>query len=101
RFEVKHLIYKSTDRATRNNQDYALLEQKCSVNGITRHYYESNTRIGPESHYGDEAMEGIQVVMARMYSAQNAFKVRSAHKELVKSGRYPGGAPWGYVFDGS
>lgn len=99
--DVKHVIFKSADRLSRNRHDKDVLDKLRKRHGISIHYYSSGKVLSGSSHYSDELQDDIENLFATHYSRELAHKIKAAyeHKALAKKQAPGTRPPFGYAWD--
>ena len=99
-FDVKNLIFKSTDRMSRNWKDLALIMDLIEKDGFTVHLYESNKKIHKDSNHYDKFIIGIEQAAAKQRSDEISWHVKRIIEHKVKKGIAPYARPLlGYQYD--
>ncbi len=101
RFDVKHLIFKSTDRMSRNYQDLARIIDLIERHDFAIHFYQTNKVITRESSHDEKFIIGIEQAVAKHLSDKISHDIRNVNKYKVQKGIYCGQAPYGYKYDRS
>ncbi|MBN1495496.1 MAG: recombinase family protein [Spirochaetes bacterium] len=99
RFDVKHLIFKSTDRMSRNYQDLARIIDLIERQNFAIHFYQTNKVITRESSHDEKFIIGIEQAVAKHLSDKISHDIRNVNKYKVQKGIYCGQAPYGYRYD--
>lgn len=99
RFEVKHLIFKSTDRMSRNYRDLARIIDLIERHDFAIHFYQTNKVITRESSHDEKFIIGIEQAVAKHLSDKISHDIRNVNKYKVQKGIYCGQAPYGYKYD--
>ena len=99
--DVKHVIFKSADRSSRNRHDKDQLDKLRKYNGVTIHYYGSGKVLTSESHYTDELQDDIENLFTTHFARELSHKIKSAyrHKALEKKQAPGTRTPLGYLWD--
>lgn len=97
--KVHNLIFKNTDRASRNYEDLALLERLVDDNNFTLHFWESNKAINRASTHNDRMILGIEITVAKHTSDKISDDIRQMIAGKVARGIPPGPSPMGYKYD--
>ena len=99
-FGVKNVIFKSTDRMSRNYNDLVRIENLMDKSGFQIHFYQSGTILNDKASSSDRFMLGIELAVAKHWSDKISQDVRQANKYKVKKGLAPQTlAPYGYFYD--
>lgn len=98
---VKHVIFKSADRLSRNRHDKDVLDKLRKLHGISIHYYSSGKVLNGASHYTDELQDDIENLFATHYSRELAHKIKAAYEHKAFAKRQAPGTrpPFGYAWD--
>src|SRR5271157_853268 len=68
RYDVKNLIFKSTDRMSRNYRDLARIMDLIDHNDFAIHFYQTNKSISKNSTHDEKFMIGIEQAVAKHLS---------------------------------
>lgn len=98
RLGIRDLIFKNTDRMSRNYQDLVRIE-KLIEKGFNIHFYQSNLVINKDSNYNDRFLIGIQLAVAKHTSDKISQDIREHNKFKASQGIAPGPSPFGYKYD--
>jgi len=85
-FNVKHLIFKNTDRLSRNLHDLLKIEDLYENHGVTLHFYDQGKVISAGSTYDDKWVIKLLILLAEKYSGDISEKVRAAHRCKAERG---------------
>ena len=99
RFDVKHLIFKSTDRMSRNYRDLARIIELIEHHDFVIHFYQNNKTITKNSTHDEKFMIGIEQAVAKHLSDKISHDIKNVNAYKVKMGIYCGNAPYGYIYD--
>lgn len=99
RYDVKNLIFKSTDRMSRNYKDLARVMELIDRQDVAIHFYQTNKSINRESTHDEKFMIGIEQALAKHLSDKISHDIRAVNKYKVQKGIYPGRCPYGYKYD--
>ena len=98
---VKHVVFKSADRSSRNRFDKDQLDKLRKHHGVTIHYYSSGKILHGQSHYTDELQDDIENLFATHFARELSHKIRSAYEYKVfeKKQAPCRTVPYGYRWD--
>ena len=99
-FGVKNVIFKSTDRMSRNYNDLVRIENLMDKSGFQIHFYQSGTILNDKASSSDRFMLGIELAVAKHWSDKIGQDVRQANFYKMKKGLAPQTlTPYGYIYD--
>ena len=98
-FGIKNLIFKNTDRMSRNYQDLVRIEKLIDRDRFDIHFYQSNLVINENSSYNDRFLIGIQLAVAKHLSDKISQDVKEHNSFKAARGVAPGPSPFGYKYD--
>ena len=99
-FGVKNVIFKSTDRMSRNYNDLVRIENLMDKSGFQIHFYQSGTILNDKASSSDRFMLGIELAVAKHWSDKISQDVRQANLYKVKNNLAPqANLPCGYIYD--
>ncbi len=99
RYGIKNLIFKSTDRMSRNYKDLARVMDLIGHQDFTIHFYQTNKIINKDSTHDEKFMIGIEQAVAKHLSDKISHDIRAVNRYKVQKGIYPGRSPYGYRYD--
>lgn len=99
RLGIKHLVFKNTDRMSRNYHDLARIESLIEKQGFEVHLYQTQIIINKNSSYNDRFLIGIQLAVAKHLSDKISQDVREHNQYKSRQGIAPGPSPIGYKYD--
>ena len=97
-FNVKDLIFKNTDRMSRNYRDLMRIEDIYEKHGVTIHFYQTYRTLNQKSTYADKFIMNVEIAAARQLSDKLSHDVRETQKFKAARGVPPGRLPMGYSF---
>lgn len=98
-FGIKNLIFKNTDRMSRNYYDLVRIEKLIDAEDFQIHFFQSNLTINRLSSYNDRFLLGIQLAVAKHTSDKISQDVREHNWFKVKKGIATCRSPIGYRYD--
>jgi site-specific DNA recombinase len=99
-FDVKHLIFKNTDRMSRNYEEWLQLDKLIYSNDITIHFYQTGRIISKHADFSDRFLIHIELAVANQLSDKISQDVREANKHKANRGIAPfTTAPFGYIYN--
>jgi hypothetical protein len=100
RLNIKHLIFKNSERLSRNiANDLKRLKEMIENEGVHVHLYESGMIINAESRPDERWMMQQLILIAEKFSADLSYKMKNVYKYKVSKGISPSRFTWGYVYD--
>ena len=99
KYNVRHLIFKSTDRMSRNYRDLARIMELVDAHGFTMHFYQTNKMVQKGSTHDEKFIIGIEQAVAKHLSDKISHDITSVNSYKVKKGIFIGHAPFGYKYD--
>lgn len=96
---VKTLLFKSTDRMSRNYTDLVQIEKLIRNEGYRVHFFGSGRELHSGSSHYDFAMLGIEQTMAKARSDENSQYSRANNEWKDRQGIAPGPPRYGYRYD--
>lgn len=96
---VRDLIFKNTDRMSRNYHDLVRIDKLIDEEGFNIHFYQSNLVINKGSSYNDRFLIGIQLAVAKHTSDKISQDIREHNRYKASQGIAPGPSPFGYRYD--
>jgi DNA invertase Pin-like site-specific DNA recombinase len=97
-YGVRHLLYKSTDRMSRNYSDMLKVERLVD-DGFFVHLYQSGRVISKDSNHDDKFILAIETAVARHLSDKISHDVRAHQRYKASRGIAPYPKVFGYTFD--
>lgn len=98
-YNVKHLIFKNTDRLSRNLHDLIRIRDLIEKNGIHIHFYEMGQVIHTESSYDEKWVIELLILIAKRHSDKLSHDVKAVYKYKAEKGIPPHKPPIGYIYD--
>lgn len=98
-FGVRNLIFKNTDRMSRNYQDLVRIDRLIDDEGFRIHFHQTGLMIHRESSYNDRFLIGIQLAVAKHLSDKLRQDIREHNVFKARKGVAPGRSPFGYRYD--
>ncbi len=95
--EIKHIIFYSQDRMTRNMHDYMRLEKIREIDGITIHFSQTEQKQKGKLSSNDKMFARMKENFDEYFSDFISEKTAPAMLEKARSGWYPLNAPTGYL----
>lgn len=99
RYGIRHIIFKNTDRMSRNYADLVKIEKLVDHNDFVIHFYQNNRHVDKNSNHNDRFILSIEVAVARQLSDKISHDVKTAYLFRAERGTPPGHPPWGYTFN--
>lgn len=96
-YGVRHLLYKSTDRMSRNYSDMLRVE-KLVDEGYSVHLYQSGRIINKDSNHDDKFILAIETAVARHLSDKISHDVRAHQRFKASRGTAPYPMVFGYTY---
>ncbi|MCH9031166.1 MAG: recombinase family protein [candidate division Zixibacteria bacterium] len=98
---VKHIIFDSPDRMTRNEIDKMKIFSLTKAYNKTVHFTCSGKVYNSNSSFEDFLLLSIEVSISGKGSDDTSRKAKIGMKEKAEQGGYPGPAPFGYINTGN
>ena len=99
-FGIRHLIFKNTDRMSRNYNDLVQIIDLVKNHKFTIHFYEDRKKFDAQSSHTEEFVLGINMAMAKYWSDKISYETRSTYLYKAKKGIAPiNTPPFGYLYD--
>lgn len=99
-YNITHLVFKNTDRMSRNYNDLVLIMDLVKNRKFVIHFYEDRKRFDANSNHTEEFVLGINMAMAKYWSDKISFESRSTFLYKAKKGIAPiCTPPLGYIYD--
>lgn len=98
---IKHIIFKNTDRLGRNDVDWPRCKNLARTKGFHIHLYELSTIFNINSTAEEEMFLDNTASMAKYWSNKISQGVKNSNKHKIENGIAPMGSrpPFGYVYD--
>ena len=96
---IKNIIFKNTDRMSRNYNDLVRIEKLIDKENFHIHFYQSSLIINENSSYNDRFLIGIQLAVAKHLSDKISQDIREHNLYKANHGIAPGPSPLGYLYD--
>ena len=98
-YNIKHIIFKNTDRMSRNYSDLVMVEDLIDNSGYNIHFYQNNKILNSESNHNDRFILGIEIAVAKQLSDKISHDIKQSHMYKAKQGIPPAAFPAGYLYD--
>ena len=95
--EIRHIIFDTPDRMTRNDFDKLKVHRLIINYGKTIHFSRSNRTMDRNSGPEEEFMFDIEVAVAKKISNDISRRTSMGMREKAEQGHYPSVAPVGYA----
>lgn len=99
RYKIKNLVFKCTDRMTRNWKDFVIVEELIAIHGYSIHLYEQNKILSKDMHPTERFMLAIEIAAAKKLSDDIKDHALKTYRWKAANGIAPGPAYPGYVYD--
>jgi len=97
-YGVKDLIFKNTDRMSRNYHDLLKIEELYDKHGFRVHLYQAGRVLSSDSSYSDRFIMNVETAAARHLSDKLSHDIKEAHKYKASLG-VAHNSPIGYKYD--
>ena len=94
---IKHIIFYSRDRMTRNFRDAILIQDIIDTNGITVHFSQINVKMDKNISSTDRLINNFYTMLNQHYSDIISEKAIPALRKKAQEGIFPAFAPTGYL----
>lgn len=98
KFEIRDLIFKNTDRMSRNYHDLMTIEELYEQHDFNIHFYQTYRILNRQSTYADKFILNVEIAAARQLSDKLSHDIKESHRYKREKG-IAHKAPIGYVFD--
>ena len=98
-FGIKNLIFKNTDRMSRNYHDLVRIDKLIDDEGFRVHFHQTGLVIHTDSSYNDRFLIGIQLAVAKHLSDKLRQDMREHNLYKARKGTAPGNSPYGYKYN--
>lgn len=99
-FEVKHLVFRSVDRMTRNLDSLQFLRNLVQEHDVNLHFYAESRVFDRKAHHNDIFVLSILSAVAEQMTNKLSDDIRSANRKKAEAGIAPfTHAPYGYIYD--
>lgn len=95
---IEHLIFKNTDRMSRNYEEWIRLDKAMYSHDLNLHFYQNNRVINRNANFNDRFLIHIELAVASQLSDKISQDVREANRHLLSKGIALRSA-WGYERD--
>lgn len=95
---IEHLIFKNTDRMSRNYEEWIRLDKAMYSHNLNLHFYQNNRVINKNANFNDRFLIHIELAVASQLSDKISQDVREANRHLLSKGIALRSA-WGYKRD--
>ncbi len=97
-FGVKDLIFKNTDRMSRNYQDLLKIEKLYEEQNFNIHFYQTFRVLNSKSTYADRFVMAVEIAAARQLSDKLKHDTIASQQFKANQGIAPLGSPIGYKY---
>jgi DNA invertase Pin-like site-specific DNA recombinase len=98
-YGVKDLIFKNTDRMSRNYGDLLRIEELVEKHGFNIHFYQTHRVLNKKSTYADKFILAVEIAAARQLSDKLSHDTMENQRFKAGRGVAPLGSPIGYRYD--
>lgn len=98
-FGVKDLIFKNTDRMSRNYHDLIRIEELVEKHDFNIHFYQTYRTLNKKSTYADKFVLNVEIAAARQLSDKLSHDTKENQLFKARNGIAPLGSPIGYKYD--
>jgi site-specific DNA recombinase len=98
-YGVKDLIFKNTDRMSRNYRDLLRIEELVGGHGFNIHFYQTYRVLNKKSTYADKFILAVEIAAARQLSDKLSHDTGENQRFKASRGVAPLGSPIGYLYD--
>jgi len=97
--DVKNIIFKNTDRMSRNYADLFKIEKMVDEQGLNVHFYQNDLTINAKSNHNARFVLAIETAVAKQLSDKISHDVQRSYQHRIEKGIPPGPAPFGYKYN--
>ncbi len=98
-FGIRDLVFKNTDRLSRNLQDLIRIRELIDNKGYRIHFFENNKMIHQQSNYDEKWTIELLILLAKRLSDKLSHDAKASNKYKVEKSIAPGRARFGYLYD--
>ena len=99
KFGIQNLVFKNTDRLSRNQTDLVRIQDLINEKGYRIHFFESYQIIDKNSSYDEKWTLGLLIMVAQRLSDKISHDMRASNRYKIEKQIAPGRARLGYVYD--
>lgn len=99
KFGIQNLVFKNTDRLSRNLRDLLRIQELIEKKGYRIHFFENYKVIEKSSTYDDKWTLELLILLAKRHSDKISHDISASNKYKLEKGIAPGPARHGYVYD--
>ncbi len=96
---IKDLIFKSSDRMSRNYFDLVEIEKLIDEEDFRIHFYQNGKFLDKKMTHNDRFVLGIEIAVAKQLTDKISHDVRESQLHKAKNGVKPLHPPFGYIFN--
>jgi site-specific DNA recombinase len=99
KFGIKDLVFKNSDRLSRNVADIIRIRELLEQKDYRIHFFENHQVVDKHTNYSDNWNLQLMILLAQRHSDKNSHDGIAANKYKTEKGIAPGKARLGYVYD--
>lgn len=99
KFGVKDLVFKNTDRLSRNLRDLLRIQDLIEKKGYKIHFFENHQVISKASNYNDKWNLELLILVAKRLSDKISHDMQVSNQYKTERRIAPGKARLGYIYD--
>lgn len=96
---IKHIIFKNTDRMSRNYYDLIRIQELIDKHDFNIHFYQAYRVLNKQSTYIDDFILDVEVAAAKQLSKKLSYEVKTHNKYKAGKGIAPCISPYGYKYN--
>jgi site-specific DNA recombinase len=98
-YGIKNIIFKNTDRMSRNHHDLSTVEELIDREGFIIHFFQDNRKIDAKSNHNERFILSINLAVAKQMGDKARHDALASHEYKAKKGIFPMRPPMGYKYD--
>ena len=98
-YGIRNLIFKSSDRMSRNFPDMTRIESIVDNQDFKIHFFQDHRVFTKESSHTDRMYLGIETTINKHWSDKISYDVKQANRYKALNGIAPCRAPFGYIYN--
>ena len=99
KFGIKNLIFKNSDRLSRNLEDLLRIQKLYEEHDYNIHFFESYQIINKDSSYDEKWTLEMLILIAKRHSDKISHDIKASNLYKAEKGIAPGRSPIGYRYD--
>lgn len=99
KFGIKNVVFKNTDRLSRNLRDLLRIQELIEKKDYKIHFFENYKVIEKSSDYNEKWTLELLILLAKRHSDKISHDITASNKYKLERGIAPGPARYGYLYD--